>query len=524
MHKSGMLLLVLVLVVGVAAFAGIPTNTLVIGANTGIFITLDPAVCYEVLPSVVVMNTYDGLFKLVSENGSIKTVPELAESYEISNDGKTWTFHIRHGVTFANGDPLTADAVVYSYKRVLKLHKSPVWLYESLGLTAKNMDETIKKIDDYTVQITTSKPFAPNIVKSILAESWGGIVDPKVAEAHAVNGDMGSKWLTDHSAGAGPYIIKMWKRNSMIVLVANDKYWRGAPKIKMVIIKDMPESTDQLLSLKRGDIDVAWNLTPQQVNSLKDSKDVKIVTTPSQSDEYVGMNAGWGPFKNPKVRLAVKYAIDYNSIIKDIVGGYAINNQEFIPYGYFGFVKDNPAPFHQDIAKAKELMKEAGYPNGFEVELVTNTNERRRNEAIAIQADLAKIGIKAKITIMQASQMYSKYRQQGIQMIVAGWGVDFPDADALAKPFADYRVHQLAWRLMWYDDYAADLAEKAGFEKNMDRRAQMYEDLMNYWYLNGPFAMLYQPLQYWGVRKEVKGFENAVKGYSLVFNMTEIYK
>ncbi len=524
MRKVLVVVLSVLLLMSVVSLASIPKDTLVIGANTGIFITLDPAVCYEVLPSVVVMNTYSGLFKLESVNGVIKAVPELAQSYEISKDGKTWTFHLRHGVTFANGDPLTADAVVYSYKRVLKLHKSPVWLYESLGLTADNMDKTIKKIDDYTVQITTSKPFAPNVVMSILAESWGGIVDPKVVQAHAIGNDMGSKWLTDHSAGAGPYIVKLWKRNSMIILQANEKYWRGAPKIKRVFIKDMPESTDQLLSLKRGDIDVAWNLTPQQINSLKGFKGVEIVTTPSQSDEYVGMNAGWGPFKNPKVRLAVKYAIDYKSIIKDIVGGYAINNQEFIPYGYFGFVTDNPAPFHQDIAKAKELMKEAGYPNGFEVELVTNTTERRRNEAIAIQAALAQIGIKAKITIMQASQMYSKYRQQGIQMIVAGWGVDFPDADALAKPFADYKVHQLAWRLMWYDDYAATLAEKAGFEKNPAKREQMYADLMEYWFLNGPFAMLYQPLQYWGVRSEVKGFDKAVKGYGLVFNLMEVSK
>ena len=522
MRKNVILLVGAMLLIGIVGFSAIPKNTLVIGANTGIFITLDPAVCYEVMPSVVVMNLYDGLFKLQEINGTIKAVPEIAKSYTISKDGKTWTFHLRHGLKFSNGDPLTADAVVYSYKRVLKLDKSPVWLYESLGLTADNMNETIKKIDDYTVQIVTNKPFAPNVVMSILAQSWGGIVDPKVVEAHDVNGDMGSTWLTDHSAGSGPYVLEMWKRNSMIALSANENYFKGAPRIKRIMIRDIPESTNQLLSLKKGDIDVAWNLTPDQTNSLKSSKGVSVVTVPSQSDEYVGMNAGWGPFKNPKVRLAVKYAIDYKSIIKDVVGGYAINNQGFIPYGYFGYV--DKTPFHQNIEKAKELMKEAGYPNGFEVELVTNTTERRRGEAIAVQANLAKIGIKARITIMQASQMYSKFRQQGIHMIVAGWGVDFPDADALAKPFADYRVKQLAWRLMWYDDYAANLAEKAGFEKNPCKREQMYADLINYWFLNGPFAMLYQPLQYWGVRNEVKGFQKAAEGYGLVFDLTKVYK
>jgi len=306
MRKNVILLVGAMLLIGIVGFSAIPKNTLVIGANTGIFITLDPAVCYEVMPSVVVMNLYDGLFKLQEINGTIKAVPEIAKSYTISKDGKTWTFHLRHGLKFSNGDPLTADAVVYSYKRVLKLDKSPVWLYESLGLTADNMNETIKKIDDYTVQIVTNKPFAPNVVMSILAQSWGGIVDPKVVEAHDVNGDMGSTWLTDHSAGSGPYVLEMWKRNSMIALSANENYFKGAPRIKRIMIRDIPESTNQLLSLKKGDIDVAWNLTPDQTNSLKSSKGVSVVTVPSQSDEYVGMNAGWGPFKNPKVRLAVK--------------------------------------------------------------------------------------------------------------------------------------------------------------------------------------------------------------------------
>ncbi|HEU24002.1 MAG: ABC transporter substrate-binding protein [Mesoaciditoga sp.] len=517
------LLLALVFSFAAMAFsASIPKDTVVIGMNTGIFISFDPAVCYEVEPAIMVMNIYSGLFKLQEINGTIQAVPELAESYDISQDGKTWTFHIRKGVSFANGDPVNADAVVYSVKRVLQLKKSPVWLFESLGLNANNMNETVKKIDDYTVQITMDKSYAPNIVMSIFAESWGGIVDPKVAQSHDVSGDMGSAYLADHSAGAGPYILKSWQRNNMIVLVANDKYWRGAPRIKTIIIRDMPESTDQQLALKRGDIDIAWNLTPEQVNSLKGDPNFNVVSVPAQSNEYLAVNAGWGPFKDVRVRQAVKYAIDYDSIIKNIAGGYAIKVQGFIPYGYLGYVSD--MPFDQNISKAKELLAQAGYANGFEVELVTNTTERRRNEAIAIQADLAKIGIKANITIMQASQMYTKMREQGIQMIIAGWGIDFPDPDALAKPFADYRVKQLAWRMMWYDDHAADLAEAAGFELNQTKRVEIYKELTNYWFDNGPFAILYQPLSYWGTRAELKGFDQTAKGYSLAFDLTKMYK
>jgi len=108
--------------------------------------------------------------------------------------------------------------------------------------------------------------------------------------------------------------------------------------------------------------------------------------------------------------------------------------------------------------------------------------------------------------------MYDKYRNQSLQMIVAGWGIDYPDADALAKPFADYTVKQLAWRNAWIDDKAAAMASAAGKEINEQKRAQIYYDLVKYWQDNGPFAMLYQPIEYWGIRKEVKGYEKPLKG------------
>jgi len=510
------ILIVLFLSLTCSTNAAIPKDTLVIGANTEIYITHDPAVSFEVLPNAMLKNIYAALIRIEIEDEKFVVVPDLAESWELAPDGKTWTFRLRKGLVFANGDPLRADAVVYSFQRVLKLQKSPCWLYSDvIGLT----EEGISALDDYTVKIVTNG--APsNIVLTILGGN--GIVNPKVVKEHEVDGDMGEAWLTDHTAGAGPYVLKEWSRKISVVLVANENYWQGVPRIKTIIIQDIPESTDQLLRLKKGDIDIAWNLTAEQANSLKGAPDISIVATPGQSDEYVGMNAGWGPFKDVRVRRAVKYAIDYDAIIDKVMAGFAINNQQFLPVGYFGYVENNP--YSQNIEKAKELMAEAGYADGFDVELVTNTTERRRSEAVVVQENLANIGIRAEINIMQASQMYAKYREQGLQMIIAGWGVDYPDADALAHPFANYRVKQLAWRCAWYDDYAADLAEAAGKEINEDRRFQMYQDLTNYWHIYGPFAMLYQPITYWGVRNEVKDYDKAAQGYSVHFDLTRVYK
>jgi len=504
------ILIVLFLSLTCATNAAIPKDTLVIGADTEIYITHDPAISFEVLPNAMLKNIYAALVRIEIEDEKFVVVPDLAESWELAPDGKTWTFQLRKELVFANGDPLKADAVVYSFQRVLKLQKSPCWLYSDvIGLT----EEGISVLDDYTVKIVTNGA-PPNIVLTILGGN--GIVNPKVVKEHVVDDDMGEAWLTDHTAGAGPYVLKEWSRKISVVLVANENYWQGAPRIKTIIIQDIPESTDQLLRLKKGDIDLAWNLTAEQANSLKDSSDVSIVTTPGQSDEYVGMNAGWGPFKDVRVRQAVKYAIDYDAIIDKVMAGLAINNQQFLPVGYFGYVENNP--YYQDIEKAKELMAEAGYADGFDVELVTNTTDRRRTEAVVVQENLAKIGIRAEINIMQASQMYAKFREQGLQMIIAGWGVDYPDADALAHPFANHRVKQLAWRC------ASDLAEAAGKEINEDRRFQMYQDLTNYWHIYGPFAMMYQQIVFWGVRNEVKDYDIAAEGYSVHFDLTKIYK
>lgn len=512
------ILIVLFLSLTCITNAATPKDALVIGANTEIFITNDPGVSFEVLPNAIVQNIYAKLVNVIVKDNQFITVPGLAESWEVAPDGKTWTFHLRKGLVFADGDPLKADAVVYSFQRVLKLQKSPCWLFSDvLGLT----EESITAPDDYTVKIVTNGS-PSNVVLTMMGNTLSGILNPRIVKEHEVDGDMGQAWLTDHSAGAGPYNLDVWDRKIKVVLKANENYWKGAPQIKTIILQDIPEPTDQLLLLKKGDIDVAWDLTAEQANSLKGGPDVSIVTTPGQSDEYVGMNADWGPFKDVRVRQAVKYAIDYDAIIDKVMTGFAINNQQFLPVGYFGYVENNP--YYQDIEKAKALMAEAGYADGFDVELVTNTTERRETEAVVVQENLAKIGIRATINLMQASQMYAKFREQGLQMIVAGWGVDYPDADALSNPFANYRVKQLAWRCVWYDDYAANLTEAASKEINEDRRFQMYQDLTNYWHIYGPFAMMYQPIEFWGVRNEVKNYDKAAEGYSVHFDLTEVSK
>ena len=501
------------------AGAAIPKEVLVIGESHENIKSLDPAVCFEAPTGGYVSNLYANLVKLDVKGGKFSVKPDAAEKWEMAPDGKTWTFHLRKGIVFDNGDPMKADDVVYSIRRVIKLQKSPAWLFtETLGLT----DSSVSAVDERTVKVVT-KGVPSNIALTSLAAGLGGIVNPRVIKDHEVNGDMGMAWLTDHSAGAGPYILKEWKRNEAVVFVANKGYWAGEPKIKTILIKDVPEAADRLLQVKKGDIDVASGLLPDQIKAVEGAPgNLQVVKVPSQSNEYVGMNAKWGPFKDVRVRQAVKYALDYDAIINQARQGMAIPNQQFIAKGYFGYKEKNP--FKLKLDKAKSLMKEAGQAAGFDVELVTNTNEVRRIEAQIVQENLAKIGIRTTINVMPAAQMYQKFREQGINLIVAGWGIDYPDPDALAQPFANYKAKQLAWRLAWMDDKAAQLTEAASLESNEKTRAKLYADLTEYWQNNAPFAAICQTMSAWVTSRDVKGLADAFDGFSLHVDFSKITK
>ncbi len=478
-----------------------PTDveTLIIAMDTSDAVSMDPARAYEFSSCFVINQIYDKLVDF--ELPDLSTVkPEIAESWEYSENGTVWIFHIRHGIKFANGDPLTADAVVYSLRRVIQLGQTASWVLTQFV----SSPDQIQKVDDYTVKIVLDKPVAPSFFLTTLTFTTTAIVNPNVVEAHAKNGDMGSEWMTDHSAGSGPFILEKWERESEIVLVANPNYWKeGLPKVKKIIVKHVPEPTDQLLLISKGDVDVATGLTPDQIAQLKGREDIKIVSTPRQHIVYLGMNVKVEPLGNEKVRLAIKYAIDYDGIIKMLKGS-AMKWQTIIPYTVPGAL--NSTPFSKDVEKAKQLLAEAGYPNGFEITLTTPPVYPYADIASKIKADLEEIGIQVKIVQMTAAEMYEKYRKQGLEIVLAGWGCDYPDPDNNAKAFGDYRVHQLAWRNCWYDDHAADLAEAAGLEFDTKKRLEMYKELQEYILYHGPYAVLYQEVAQEAVRSWVKNY------------------
>jgi len=485
-----------------------PKDTLIIGARTDIIVDLDPARAYEVFTNLIIEQCYDALVNIVMDQGEVVAKPGLAQSWEVSEDGLTWTFHLRRGAKFHSGREVTADDVIYSFTRSLSLNFAPIWIL-SQYVPDPSM---IKKIDDYTVSITTKQPVAELIIASVVGfQGICSIVDSELVKAHATEDDpWANQWLKTHDAGSGPFILVEWTPNERIILDRFDEYWAGPAGVKRIIFIDIPEPAAQKLALDRGDIDIAWDLLPEQVDLYRSAPGFTVIEGPSWSIEYLAMNAGKPPFDNPLVREAIRWAIDYDAIIYGIQKGAAMPGQTFIPAGMFGHLPETP--FHKDIEKAKALLAQAGYAEGFEVEMLTSTHPRRVAIATQVQADLAQIGIKVNITQMVSAQFYELYRAQKHTFLVAGWGVDYADPDALAKPFAhccttgpEAPVRQLAWRNMYVDCETTALVEAAAKELDAEKRRAMYEEIQRRILHNGPYVILYYPLNQVVTREVVKG-------------------
>lgn len=482
------------------------TSTLIYGGDWTDLITADPGVSYEFTGGLVTDNLYETLVKF--EGTDLSTLkPGLAEKWDVKNTGQGWlvTFNLRKGSKFSTGREVTAKDVVYSIERVLAIKGPSSFLYTDV---ANLKPGSAKALDPYTVQVALPKTASPQAFLNLLTFNIGGVVDSEEVKAHEQNGDWGKAWLTDHSAGSGPFVLNRWDRNSQVVLTANPNA-RLQPKLKQVILRYLPEPQAQRVALESGEIDIAENLTPEMLKAFGSNPKFKVYKSDNLRLRYIGMNAKEGsPFANPKVREAVRYAINQDDIINNLLLGNATKIQTIIPKGLLGY---NSATYYTyNPARAKQLLAEAGVPNGFEFELLTATATCDfvpcADLAAKIQADLAKVGLKANIKQIQNSEVLKIYRAQQAQMVLVAWSPDFPDPDGNATPMSDYNAKSLAYRNVWNNPTAAKLAQQAALEPTPAKRAALYKILTELVLKEGPYAILYQPAQNTVLSVKVEGY------------------
>ena len=498
-----------------------PADTLVYVGDISDLITFDPAVAFEPNSYMITQAVYERLLGFDGSDLS-KVVPGLAETWTIKDADDHWevTFALRSGAKFASGNPVTADDVVYSVERLIALNGTPANL---LTVNAQLAAGSAKALDAKTVVFSLPKTASPQAFLSIVASTNPDVVDSKEVKAHETAGDFGSAWLQDKSAGSGPYRVDYWTKETEVLLVANPNYSGAKPALDKILIKHVPEATNQQTMLEKGDADFARNLSPEQIAALQGTPGVKTARGTGLVLAYVGMNTAVKPLDNPKVREALRYAIDYDGIVNDLLSGNAAVVQSIIPLSFFGANSDNP--FQKDVEKAKSLLAEAGLKDGFSIELLTAPvpmpgGTTGPDLAAKLQADWADIGVTVDVKQVAPVEMLGTYRDQKHQLILIYWGPEFPDPDTNVPHFTDFDLQTLAWRAGWKDPISVKGREAALMTDPVERAAA-YHDITEYVMHNGPYAILYQGSEQFAMRSYVEGFVWNPLGWEVLSSMSK---
>ena len=310
------------------------------------------------------------------------------------------------------------------------------------------------------------KPAATSFVLYCLSAEVAGVVEKETALAHQVKDDLGNQWLNSHSAGNGPYQLTTFQADDHIILDANP-HFTPAPATKRIFIRHVKEPAEQLLLLQRGDIDMARDLTSDELKASAGDANLHRFTSPTTNQMYIAGNEGYAPFAKPEVRQALKWAIDYEGIQKNIVPDTYVVNQAFEPSMILGAV--TTTPFKHDPDKAKALLAQAGYPQGFTATLDHFSEHPYSDIAAAIQADLAAVGIKVSLIAGVHKQVFTKMRARQHQLVINEWFPDYFDPNSNAQAFNanpdnsdNSPMKIIAWRCHFHDPELTDEVAQGG--------------------------------------------------------------
>ena len=469
------------------AVADTPADQLVVGFSMSNILTLDPAAITGRETVQVLANVYEGLVALDAVNRS-KVNPRLAESWTVADDKMSITFKLRQGAVFSSGNPVMAEDVVWSLKRLMKLNLAQASFLKTHGFTAENADTSFTAPNASTVVITLPKKVDPEIIIMTLGiVGPGSVLDSKTVLENEKDGDLGAAWLTTNSAGSGAFSLQDWKSNERIILKREDGYWNGASKLKRIIMRHIPESQGQRLMIEKGDIDVAYSLAAADLKALSENKEVVVQSNGGSGFYYLAVSMKDERFAKPKVREALRYLIDYEGLNKAILPYYGVPRDRPITDGFLGALPN--AGYKLDVEKAKALLAEAGYPEGFSTTLRSLSDAPFLNLATAVQGTLAQAGIKAEVITGSGDTIYGAMRERKFELIVGrGGGGQLPHPDSNLRAIAynpdnsdEAKLTNFqGWRTSFFDEKLNTMIDDALIESSKDKQAKDYGDIQTY--------------------------------------------
>ncbi|MET0170960.1 MAG: ABC transporter substrate-binding protein [Agrobacterium vaccinii] len=462
-----------------ATIAATPNDQLVIGTSLAQVLSLDPQQGTEVKTQEILANTYDRLVFADQTDGN-KIKPQLAESWKV--DDKGITFKLKDA-NFSSGNPVTSKDVLFSIVRLLKLDQSAATNYKTAGYTAANIESLVSAPDEKTFRIELTDKVIPEALLYRLAMGVSSVVDSVEVEKHVANNDYGNEWLRTKTAGSGPYVLRRWTPNDIVLLEANDDYRDGKPTMRRIIMRHVPESQAARLMLERGDIDIASALTAADVKTFETNASFVIDKVKTGGYYVLAMNAGTEPFSKPGVREALAYGIDYKGIADTILGSYGRVRNVPVPEDWTGAIANPDWSFQPE--KAKKLLADAGYPDGFTVTLKTISQTPRVDMATAIQANLAEIGIKVNIQQGNGADIVAAHRARNFDLLIPQTGSFMPTALGSLDNFASNpnnskeanNAGNFVWRSAWDIPELNALREQANSERDDAKRMELVKQI-----------------------------------------------
>ncbi|HEV7415306.1 ABC transporter substrate-binding protein [Tianweitania sediminis] len=513
------------------AYAATPADTLVIVREISSIADWDPAVSQILDVNEINNDVYERLVGFDPRNPK-ELIGTLAESWTVAEDGSSITFKIRPDVKFHSGNPVTAQDVLFSFRRLMLLGREPSASMRAMGFTADNLDAGLQAPDDLTFVLKPPLKLAPSFVINLVSSSPFAIVDSELVKSHEKDGDFGSAWLSSRSsaadsAGSGPFKISTYRAGDLLILDRNDEYWQFTPSMRRVMFRHVPEAGTQRLLLENGDADVAFNITASDAEAMANSKDVRVDFHPSRRLLYFGFNTAKEPFDDPRVTKAMKYLIDYEGLEKTIMKNLGTIQQGFIAQPFLGATDERP--FKLDVEKAKALLAEAGLSDGFSFTFTAYNRKPEMDLATSFQATAAQAGVKVNIVNMPVSQTIPLYRDRKLEALQLSYSGGYGDPHATASKFAfnpgalpgaDPAAQwpsELSWRLGWAPKELSELTVQASQELDEAKRAELYAEMQKKAWEISPFAILFQATQALGMRADVQGYSYGARGADISF-------
>lgn len=453
--------------------------------------SLDPHQGKETPAVQVNTQIFDTLVTVDPETNEV--VPQIAESWEQTDD-QTYVFKIREGIKFHDGSDLTAEDVKFSLDRA---RNSAAVSY------IVNFIEEVTVDDDHTVTVKTTAPYAPTLRN--LAIPFAAIVPKAVVEAD-------ENAFIQNPVGSGPYKFVEWNHGDHVTLKAFDDYYAGKPETENLIMKVIPETSQRTIALETGEVDLAYDLAVNDIPKVNSDDKLTVYEIPSLTCWYVSMNMNKKPFDNPKVREAMSMAIDRQTIIDTINAGSGQTADAIIAPAVFGYYSTGVKEYNP--TKAKELLAEAGYPNGFSTTLWVNDNQSRIEMCQAMQAMLLEVGVQCNLEVLEFGSFISRTTAGDHDLAYFGWTTSSGDADYSYYSLEHSTQQGAAGNRSFLADPDVDkLIEEARSNTNEEERKELYKELaIKLDEINNNIPVYYSSINV-GANKKVEGFVMDANGY-----------